>query len=147
MQDALLDRLTGKWVLRGTIDDQETVHDINADWVLGHNYVRLFETSRGRDAGGQPDYDATVYIGWDKRAGEYTCLWLDSTSGEGLTAPTIGRAARRRDRIAFLFRSKDGSLFHTVFAYSPRTAAWTLTMDAEVRGEMIPFARAKLTRM
>jgi len=34
--DPLLDRLTGQWVLRGTIHGQQTAHDIDAAWVLGH---------------------------------------------------------------------------------------------------------------
>ena len=46
LHDALLDHMVGKWVLRGTIGGAETTHDIYAEWVLGHEYVRLHEVSR-----------------------------------------------------------------------------------------------------
>ena len=42
--DPLLDRLTGNWTMQGTIAEHETTHDIEAEWVLGHEYLRLHET-------------------------------------------------------------------------------------------------------
>jgi hypothetical protein len=32
--DLLLNRLTGKWILNGTIDGQKTIHDIDAQIIL-----------------------------------------------------------------------------------------------------------------
>jgi len=46
LRDSLLDRLVGRWVLRGTIQGAATTHDVTADWVLGHQYVRIQEASR-----------------------------------------------------------------------------------------------------
>ena len=45
-QDSLLDRLTGKWMLQGTIAGNEITHDINTQWVLDHQYVQLKEVAR-----------------------------------------------------------------------------------------------------
>ncbi len=33
-KDPLLDRLTGNWILQGTIAGHETTHDIESEWVL-----------------------------------------------------------------------------------------------------------------
>ena len=63
LQDPLLDHLVGKWVLRGTIEGRETTHDIIAEWVLGHQYVRLHEVSREKNAQSQAAYEAIVFIG------------------------------------------------------------------------------------
>src|ERR1700722_13677642 len=79
--DPLLDRLTGNWTMQGTIAEHETTHDIEAEWVLGHEYLRLHETSRQKNAQGQPAYEAIVFIEWDESSNEYKCLWLDSTGG------------------------------------------------------------------
>ena len=103
-QDPLLDHLVGKWVLQGAIAGGKTTHDVEAEWVLGHQYVRLHEVSRETDAKGAAAYEATVFIGWDKRTSEYACLWLDSTGGGGLAPPVVGRARRSGDRIAFFFK-------------------------------------------
>ena len=37
-QDALLDKFVGSWVLSGTIDGKQTTHDVEAAWVLDHQY-------------------------------------------------------------------------------------------------------------
>ena len=44
-QDALLDHFAGKWVLQGTIAGGEVTHDITAEWVVGHQYLRFHEVS------------------------------------------------------------------------------------------------------
>jgi hypothetical protein len=138
--------MIGKWVLLGTIEGKETTHDIDTEWVLGHQYVRLHEVSREKNAQGQAEYEAIVFIGWDQPSSQYACLWLDSTGGGGLTAPAIGHAKRSGDEIAFLFKSADGSIFHTTFAYSKGTDSWQWLMDGEEGGKLQPFARVKLTR-
>jgi len=145
-QDTLLDHLTGKWVLQGTIAGQETTHDITVEWVLGHQYVRLYELSREKDANGQAMYEAIVFIGWDQPAGQYACLWLDSTGGGGLSAQAIGHAKPNGDEIAFLFNGSDGSIFHTTFAYSKSTDSWQWLMNSEEGGLLQPLARVRLTR-
>ena len=39
-QHDLLDKLTGHWVMRGTIRKQQTTHDIDAQWVPDKEYVQ-----------------------------------------------------------------------------------------------------------
>ncbi len=145
-RDPLLDRLIGTWVLHGTIAGKETTHDVVAQWVLGHQYVRLHEVSREKEASGRAAYEAIVFIGWDRPSGRYACLWLDSTGGGGLSAQAIAHAARRGDEIPFLFKGGDGSLFHTTFAYNRSADRWAWVMDGEEGGKLQPFARVTLER-
>jgi hypothetical protein len=145
-EDPLLDRVVGKWVLQGTIDAKKTTHDVVAEWVLGHQYVQLHEISREKDPTGAPAYEATVFIGWDKRTGDYACLWLDSTGGGGLAPTVVGHAKRNGDRMAFLFTVPDGTTFHTTFAYTRTADTWQWLMDGEEGGKLQPFARLTLTR-
>jgi hypothetical protein len=145
-QDPILDHFVGRWVLQGKIGGAETKHDVVAEWVLGHQYIRFHEMSREKDAKGQPEYEAIVFIGGDQPSGGYTCLWLDSTGGGGLAAQSIGHAKRNGNEIAFLFKVGDGSLFHTTFTYSVETDSWQWLMDGEESGRLQPFARVKLTR-
>jgi hypothetical protein len=145
-QDPLLDRMTGTWVLQGQIGGQQTTHDVVVAWVLGHQYIRLQEVSREKDAKGQTVYEAIVFIGWDQPSSQYSCLWLDNTGGGGLTGQAIAHAKRGGDEIAFLFKGADGSLFHTTFAYDRGAGTWQWQMDGEEKGKRQPFARVKLTR-
>lgn len=146
IHDPLLDHFTGNWVLQGTIAGRETTHDIESEWVLNHQYIRFHELSRDKTGTGQAAYEAIVFIGLDPASGEYSCLWLDSTAGTGLSGQGIGHGKRSGDEIAFLFQGKDGSKFHTTFIYAPATDTWQWIMDGEEGGKMAPFARVKLTR-
>jgi hypothetical protein len=142
LQDPLLDHMTGQWVLQGTIAGQQTVHDVQGEWLLGHQYIQLHEVSREKNAQGQPAYEAIVLIGWDAAAKEYACLWLDSTGGGGLTGKAIAHAKPGGDALAFLFLGT----FHTTFLYNKATGTWRWTMDDEEGGKLQSFARVKLTR-
>ncbi len=147
LQDPLLDRFVGRWVLTGTIGGAATTHDVDIAWVLGHQYVRIQETSREKNAQGRPEYEAIVFIGWDQPTGRYSCLWLDNTGGGGLVGSAIGHADRAADRMAFLFKEPDGNLFHTTFIYEGKSDAWQWQMDGEEKGRLQPFARVKLGRV
>ena len=145
-QDSLLDRLTGTWVLEGMIAGGDVVHDVIAEWVTGHQYLRFVELSREREDDGTRAYEAIVFIGWDAEHERYACLWLDSTGGSGLVNGIIGYAAPDGDRLAFLFDSGDESRFHTTFTYDRERDVWELRMDSERDGDFQPFARATMTR-
>lgn len=147
LADPLLDRLAGTWVLRGTLAGKQTAHDVVAEWVLNHLYLRLHETSREKDAAGRPEYEAIVLIGWDAAAGEYQCLWLDSTGGGGLTPQAVGRGRREGDKIPFVWREKDGTVsFANTFAYDRAADSWAWIMDNIDKGKPVPFGRITLTR-
>jgi hypothetical protein len=145
-KDPFLDRLTGSWILQGTIAGHETTHDIESEWVLSHEYLRLHETSREKSIQGLPAYEAIVFIEWDQSSNAYRCLWLDSTAGGGLSAP-IAQGKRGDDEIAFLFRGNDkDSDVHTRFLYSKGTDTGNWLIDNENGGKLTPFARVKLRR-
>ncbi len=59
----LLDRMVGRWVMRGTIARRSVVHDVEATWVLAHHYIRIHEVSREKNTEGQPEYESMVFIG------------------------------------------------------------------------------------
>jgi hypothetical protein len=143
-KDALLDHLAGKWRLEGTIAGQHTVHDIDAEWVLAHQYLRLREVSREKNTQGEPAYEATVFIGWDQKSSQYACVWLDVYGGISPNA-SVANAKRDGDEISFLFNDPSGP-FHTTFAYDAKSDTWSLNMDATDKGKQESFARTTLTR-
>lgn len=145
-QDPLLDRMIGKWVLQGTIAGRNTTHDIVSEWVLGHQYMRIQEVSREKDARNQPAYEAIILIGWDPQSSQYTCLWLDNTGPWDFTSQAIGRAKRSGDAVTFRFGSNDGSSVNTTFSYNKNADAWQWSIDNETGGKIQAFARVRLTR-
>jgi hypothetical protein len=145
-QDALLDHLAGTWVLEGTIAGAKATHDIVAEWVLGHHYLRFHEVSREKGPGGGPLYEAIVFIGWDEPSSRYACLWLDSTGGGGLKDGVFGHAKHGGDELAFVFETPEAGFFHTTFRYNKDDGTWQWLMDVEENGKRTPFARLVMTR-
>ena len=142
----LLDHLAGDWILTGTIAGKQTTHDVEASWVLNREYLRLHEVSREKTASGAPAYEAIVFIGWDNKAHQYTCLWLDSTSGDGLSAQTIARATPAENSIPFLFTISPSEFLHTTFTYDSTADSWRWLIDDEAKGKTDRFADVKLLR-
>lgn len=145
-QDPLLDHMIGKWVLQGTIAGRNTTHDIVSEWVLGHQYMRIQEVSREKDARNQPAYEATIFIGWEQQSSEYRCLWLDNTGPWDFTSQAIGHAKRGGDAITFRFGSSDGSSINTTFSFDKNADTWQWSIDNEMGGKIQTFARVRLTR-
>jgi len=143
-QDSLLDKMTGEWIIKGTIARKETTHDVSINWVLGHQYIQIHEVSREKNASSQPEYEAIVYIGWDAASNSYTCLWLDVTGSGGLMGDAVAHAKRDGDSLPFFFNIS-GSLFHTTFVFDKNRDTWQWIMDNEENGKLKPFARVVLT--
>ncbi|MGA2211839.1 MAG: hypothetical protein ABSH31_01085 [Bryobacteraceae bacterium] len=138
----LVDHLAGKWLLEGTIACKKTTHNVEADWVLGHQYLRIHAVSREKTEG-KPSYEATVFIGWDQASAQYACVWLDTYGG--MTPVSFANAKRNGNEIPFLFPDKEAPL-HTTFSYIPASDSWTWSIDNEEKGKLIPFARVSLIR-
>jgi hypothetical protein len=145
LKDSLLDHMTGSWILQGTVAGKQVVHDIDADWVLAHQYVLIRETSREKNETGQPEYEANIYVGWDQASGEYVCVWLDIFGG--IAAQSIGRTKPAGNEIPFIFRdSSNTDNFHTTFKYNNDTNTWQWLMYNVDKGTLQPFADVTLTK-
>ena len=144
--DSLFHRLTGRWVLRGTIARQQTIHDVTFEWLLGREYLQMHEVSRERSATGAPAYEAVVLFARDPKTGEYACLWLDNTGVSAFDPAGVGRGSVAGDSIPFLFRYSATDSFHTTFVYDGATDSWQWHMDNDSAGVRRPFARVTLTR-
>ena len=142
----LLDHLSGQWVLQGTIDGKQTTHDVQAEWVLKREYLRLHEVSREKNAKGEPAYEAIVFVSWDAKKEEYICLWLDSTGGGGLSAEGLAHGKKSGDSIPLLFTVSPADLIHTTFVYDRGADSWKWLIDDESNGKTERFADVKLVR-
>jgi hypothetical protein len=144
---ALLNHLVGAWILRGTIAGKQTTHDVQAAWVLNKEYLQLHEISREKSASGGAAYEAIVYINWDVKARQYTCLWLDSTAGGGLSPEGIARANQAGDSIPFIFTLSASDEIHTTFSYDKAADTWQWLIDNVVNGRTQRFANVTLNRL
>ncbi|MBS0384132.1 MAG: hypothetical protein JSS00_02135 [Proteobacteria bacterium] len=140
-----MSKLVGHWVLSGTIAHQSVVHDVDAQWVLQGNYVRLDEISREASANGRRQYEATIYIGWLESGHHYVCLWLDNT--EVASGEVTCVAASAQDAMAFEFRDAHGVLqIATTLTYRRANDTWEWRIDNVSDGRATPFAALSMHR-
>jgi len=142
----LLDHLTGSWVLQGIIAGKQTTHDVDATWVLNREYVQLHEVSREKNPSGGAAYEAIVYLSWEVKMQQYTCLWLDSTAGGGLSAEGLAHAKLAGDSIPLIFTLSASDQIHTTFSYDKTADTWQWLIDNVENGRTQRFANVTLTR-
>lgn len=141
----LLDHLAGDWVLQGLLAGKNATHDVQGEWILNHEYLRLREVSREKKPDGTLAYEAFWFIEWNAKAQRYDCVLLDNTSGGGLSGP-VARAKREQNAIPFVFQLSPSEAIHTTFTYDQASDSWRWTIDDVNRGKTDRFADLHLTR-
>ena len=145
LNSPLLDHLAGKWLIQGTVGKQPVTHEFEAEWVLQHHYLRFHEVSREKNDKGEPQYEATVFIGWNEKTKQYACAWMDVYGG--LTTESIGVAKPKENEIAFVFTDEHGETsFTNTFVYDPKSNTWEDQLDNVQKGIAKPFARFNLSK-
>jgi len=141
----LLDRLVGNWVLQGTIAGQQTTHDVEAEWVLDHHYLRIHEISREKTSQGKPQYEATIYIAWNEAQKQYAAVWLDVYGG--ISSESIGIADPKQNGLMFIFKDEKGAVsVSNDFVYDAQSDTWQWLINNLDKGMVKPFARVTLKR-
>ena len=144
--EQLLNHLVGRWVMNGTIAGKPVTHDADVEWILKREYLRFHEVSREKDAGGVPAYEAIVFLSWEQKKVEYSCLWMDNTEGGALSSEVTARARATAGAIPLVFTRAGKELLHTTFRYDGRADSWQLTIDDVTSGKSDRFADLHLTR-
>lgn len=143
----LMEKMIGKWVMRGTVANEKVVNDVHVDRILNGQYVRIHEVSRTKDPTGKPTYEAWIHIAWDKANEEFAVMWLDNTAVTNFSADGVGHGKPVGNKIPFVWKLADGSGIRNTFVYEPSSNRWTWSVDnVDKDGKTSPFARLSLTR-
>jgi hypothetical protein len=142
----LMNHLVGRWTMTGTLGGQQTIHDVEARWLLKREYVQLHEVSRERGADGEPAYEAIVLLSWHVKTSEFMCAWLDNTAGGGLSPEGIAHGRQSGDSIPLVFALSQRASLHTTFSYNRSADTWRLTIDDVTDAKSSRFGDVTLTR-
>lgn len=112
--DAFLARLAGHWDLTGTLGGKIVHYRGEGRWILKGGWLRLnlIDVS-------PPSYQASVYLGFDSKAGDYIAHWLDQFGAAGARVVATGR--------------RDGETLVLLFPYAEAAFRDTLTLAADGR--------------
>jgi hypothetical protein len=95
---------------------------VEAAREIQHHYLRIREVSRQKNAQGQPQYEATIYVARNESTHQYACGWMDVYGG--LAPGSIGLAEPGQNELPFLFREVNGIVsFSNVVTYDPKADA------------------------
>jgi hypothetical protein len=148
-RDALLDKMIGRWEITGSMMGQPLRQRGEAEWVLNHQFIRIFfrDATVPRGPTKDPPYEAYVYVGFDNMSERYVMHWLDTFGGRYSEVLGYGVKKLGRDSISFIFEGGTGPLRNTI-SWDFRTSTWRMLIKQKnTKGEWYTFVDETLRRI
>jgi hypothetical protein len=143
-RDNLVDHMSGAWKLEGQVMGRDAHHQVQAELVLNHQFLRIHERTDVGAPGSEHPYEATWFLGYDAVSERYVLHLFDVFGAR--FSETLGYGARDGNAIRFVFEYSDGP-FHTTFRWFPEKDTWQWLMEQKDKdGKWTNFADLKLTR-
>jgi hypothetical protein len=141
--DNLADQITGTWKVEGKVLRRDAHHEVNAEWVLNHQFVRIHEKTTADAPASENRYEAIWFLGYDAISERYVLHLIDIFGGRFSETPGYG--TRNGNEIRFVFEYPDGP-FHTAFRWSPENNSWQWLLEQKDKdGKWTTFADLRLT--
>jgi hypothetical protein len=122
LQDDLLDHLVGKWDMRATVHGRPSKETFEADWVLNHQFVRIYEKSEEGFAGTNIPFEALHFIGYDKFGKRYVFHFMDVDGGSPNGAFMYGQRSGNEIKFEVLIEGRLPG--HIQFIWQPESRTW-----------------------
>jgi hypothetical protein len=143
--DDLVDRMAGTWRLEGDVMGHEAHHEVRAEWVFNHQFLRIQEKTAAGAPKTEHAYDAVWYLGYDPVSEQYVLHLMDVYGAR--FSETLGYGVRQGNEIRFVFEYPDGP-FHTTYRWNSEKETWEWLMEQKGKnGNWAPFAHLKLTKV
>jgi hypothetical protein len=143
-RDDLVDHMTGTWKMEGQILGRVAHHEVQAEWVFDHQFLRILEKTAAGAPASEQHYEATWFLGYDPVSERYVLHLLDVFGAR--YSETLGYGTRDGNAVRFVFEYPDGP-FHTTFRWSPEKESWQWVMEQKGKeGKWTNFADFKLTQ-
>jgi hypothetical protein len=139
--DEFLDRLTGRWELRGLMGDTVLHQVVEARWALGDRFVEM----RFRELDGKP-YEAVYFVGLDDSSATYVLVLIDSTGVYPNPSAIVGIGQKEGDAVTFRFGDPTPA-FMNRFEWDQADGSWSHVLTSiKPDGRAMTFATKHLTR-
>jgi hypothetical protein len=143
-QDDLAEHMTGTWKMEGQVLGKPAHHDLQVEWVLNHQFLRIHEKTSADGPSAESRYEAIWFLGYDPVSERYVLHLMDVFGTR--YSETLGYGGRDGNDVRFVFEYPDGP-FHTTYRWLPEKNSWEWLMEQKNKeGKWIPFADFKLTR-
>ena len=142
--DDLVDHMAGAWKLEGPLLGHEAHHEIQAEWVLNHQFLRIHEKTSAGAPNSEHPYEAVWFLGYDSTSDRYVLHLMDIFGAR--FSETLGYGIRDGNQLRFVFEYPDGP-FHSTYRWDPQKGTWEWHMEQKDKnGKWSPFADLTLTK-
>ena len=144
-RDDLVEHMSGSWKMRGQVMGRDAHHELKAEWVLNHMFLRIQESTSTDAPASEKCYEAIWFLGYDPVSEKYVLHLFDVFGAR--FSETLGYGTRDGNSIRFTFEYPDGP-FHTTFRWSPDSGGgWQWLMEQKDKDFMLTnFADFKISR-
>lgn len=143
-QDDLVDHLAGDWKVQGQVMGAAAHHEMDAEWVLSHQFLRIHEQTAATAPANEHRYEAFWFLGYDTVSERYVLHLVDVFGAR--YSETLGYGVRDGNQIRFVFEYPDGP-FHTTYRWNPGSGTWEWLMEQKGKdGKWSAFGDLTLTR-
>ncbi len=139
--DPFLAGLAGRWDVSGTVLGKAAHYRGEGRWLLqgGWMCLTLIDTQQ------PPQYEASVYLGFDAKANDYVAHWLDRFGAAG--ARVVATGQRAGQKLVLLFPYPEGA-FRDTLTLADDGASGTLLLEVQKSdGSWSTFASYILERV
>ena len=146
--DDLLDHMVGKWDVSATVHGQKFTLDREAEWVLNHQYLRIYEKSREIIPWLKVPFERTIFIGYNHRSERYLVYELTVHGGDGPIEPegfTYG--VRTGNELKMVLKGPEIVIYQTL-TWEPASESWHFQGRRVIEGkEQEPHVNQKAIRV
>lgn len=137
----ILRALDGSWRMSGDVMGEPVTYSMSAASALQGSFTEM----RMKDVQVPAQYEAVVFLGFDKASQTVLVHWMDSTGAKGSIPHGTGHITGNRIRILFPYQSGN---FRNTMTYNADSASWTFVLEsAQPDGSWKHFARYEVKRV
>lgn len=143
--DDLLDHLVGKWDVNATVHGKKFTLDREAEWVMSHQYLRIYEKSREVIPWLKAPFERTIFIGYNHRSKRYIVYELTVHGGDVPHEPEGFYYAERTGNELKMAMTKGAEVVgYSRFTWEPASRSWRFQGGQVIAGkEQEPFVDQK----
>ena len=148
LYDDLLDHLVGKWDVSAVVYGQKFTLDREAEWVMSHQYLRIYEKSREVIPWLKVPFERTIFIGYNHGSKKYLMYELTVHGGDVPHAPEgFYYAERTGNELKANVTNGPEVVSHMRFTWEPDSDTWHFEGRRVVAGkEQEPTVDQKAVR-
>jgi len=120
----LLDNMVGFWTVSGTLGNRPVLEVADAEWVLGHQFLRLHRKEiRG-------SLETVMHIGFDTYNRRLVAIRIDNISALGAETPGFG--LQDGNKIEFTYNYPTVP-FRETWTWDPASKSWQMLIESKDR--------------